>query len=235
MFSLHDLTVIVMLVLMLFANLGIKLYFKQRRDQLQLAKLEKQNLEQQLEYLKYQLNPHFLMNTLNNIHALVDIEPEEAKHSIVELSKMMRYVLYEGAKSSVPLQKDIEFLRNYVTLMKLRYTDKVSIRFDVPDDITNKMVPPMLLITFVENAFKHGVSYRNPSFIDIHITTSGDTLAFVCRNSKTDKEPDLEGGVGLKNTRQRLDLIYGNDYRLDIDDGEDTYEVTLELKLHDKP
>ena len=119
--------------------------------------------------------------------------------------------------------------------MKLRYTDKVSIRFDVPDDITNKMVPPMLLITFVENAFKHGVSYRNPSFIDIHITTSGDTLAFVCRNSKTDKEPDLEGGVGLKNTRQRLDLIYGNDYRLDIDDGEDTYEVTLELKLHDKP
>ena len=175
------------------------------------------------------------MNTLNNIHALVDIEPEEAKHSIVELSKMMRYVLYEGAKSGVPLQKDIEFLRNYVTLMKLRYTDKVSIRFDVPDDITNKMVPPMLLITFVENAFKHGVSYRNPSFIDIHITTSGDTLKFVCRNSKTDKEPDLEGGVGLKNTRQRLDLIYGNDYRLDIDDGEDTYEVTLELKLHDKP
>ena len=231
----RDILAVMMLLLMFGANLGMKYYYRSRNDHKKLLELEKQNLEQQLEYLRYQINPHFFMNTLNNIHALVDIEPEEAKHSIVELSKMMRYVLYEGAKSSVPLQKDIEFLRNYVTLMKLRYTDKVSIRFDVPDDITNKMVPPMLLITFVENAFKHGVSYRNPSFIDIHITTSGDTLAFVCRNSKTDKEPDLEGGVGLKNTRQRLDLIYGNDYRLDIDDGKDTYEVTLELKLHDKP
>ena len=231
----HDIMAIIVMLLMIAANLGVKQYYKSLNDRKRLQDLERKTLEQQLEYLKYQINPHFFMNTLNNIHALVDIEPEEAKHSIVELSKMMRYVLYEGAKSSVPLQKDIEFLRNYVTLMKLRYTDKVSIRFDVPDDITNKMVPPMLLITFVENAFKHGVSYRNPSFIDIHITTSGDTLTFVCRNSKTDKEPDLEGGVGLKNTRQRLDLIYGNDYRLDIDDGEDTYEVTLELKLHDKP
>ncbi len=227
----HDIMAMIVLILMMGANLGLKQYFKSSKDRKELEELERKNLEQQLEYLKYQINPHFFMNTLNNIHALVDIEPEEAKHSIVELSKMMRYVLYEGAKGSVPLQKDIEFLENYVSLMKLRYTDKVSINFDVSDDISNKMVPPMLFITFVENAFKHGVSYRTPSFIDIHISTTDDQLTFTCRNSKTNKEPEEQGGVGLKNTRKRLDLIYGDKYKLDINDGTDTYEVLLEIGL----
>ena len=118
--------------------------------------LEKENLNQQLEYLKYQINPHFFMNTLNNIHALVDIDPEKAKTTIVELSKMMRYLLYEGNNSLIPLHREVEFLRNYITLMKLRYTDKVKIDTDIPVSLPDRRLPPLLLITFVENAFKHG-------------------------------------------------------------------------------
>ena len=230
-FGQHDLVSIIILVLMLGMNLGVKLYFKQRSDQKHLAQLERQNLEQQLEYLKYQINPHFFMNTLNNIHALVDIDPEKAKSTILELSKMMRFMLYEGNKSVVPLEREISFLQNYITLMKLRYTDKVRISVDIPASLPNKEVPPLMFITFVENAFKHGVSYRQESFIDIAMAIDGDRLTFNCVNSRIPKEEDKHGGVGLANVRQRLDLIYGQNYQLDIRDEQASYTVKLTLPL----
>ena len=230
-FGQHDIIALIVLVMMLGMNLGIKLYYKQRSDQKHLAELERQNLEQQLEYLKYQINPHFFMNTLNNIHALVDIDPEKAKSTILELSKMMRFVLYEGSKSVVPLDREISFLQNYITLMKLRYTDKVRIQVDVPTSLPNKEVPPLIFITFVENAFKHGVSYRQESFIDIAITIANESLVFTCVNSRIPQEEDKHGGVGLANVRQRLDLIYGNSYQLDIQDEPQTYTVNLTLPL----
>lgn len=230
-FGQHDLVSIIILVLMLGMNLGVKLYFKQRSDQKHLAQLERQNLEQQLEYLKYQINPHFFMNTLNNIHALVDIDPEKAKSTILELSKMMRFMLYEGSKSVVPLEREMTFLQNYITLMKLRYTDKVRISVDVPASLPNKDVPPLMFITFVENAFKHGVSYRQESFIDIAMAIANDRLTFTCVNSRIPKEEDKHGGVGLANVRQRLDLIYGQNYQLDIRDEQTSYTVKLTLPL----
>jgi len=216
---------------MMGMNLGIKLYFRQREDQKRMGELEKQNLEQQLEYLKYQINPHFFMNTLNNIHALVDIDPEMAKQTILELSKMMRFVLYEGNKAGVPLDRDISFLQNYITLMKLRYTDKVRINVTTPENLPNKEVPPLLFITFVENAFKHGVSYRQESYIDIGIDVSDGRLQFTCTNSRIPKEDDKHGGVGLRNVKQRLDLIYGENYTLDIEDKPDMYKVNLTIPL----
>lgn len=225
----QDIVALIILVLMIGMNLGIKIYFKSADDAERMQELEKKSLEQQLEYLKYQVNPHFFMNTLNNIHALVDIDPEEAKHSIVELSKMMRYVLHEGAKSQVSLLKDLEFLRHYIALMRLRYTDKVKISFETPDQLPDRIIPPMLLITFVENAFKHGVSYRRPSFIEVKADAHDNHLVFTCRNSKSEAEHETNGGVGLANTRKRLDLIYGNNYTLLIDEGDDTYSVTLEI------
>ena len=173
----HNIVALIILILMVGMNLGIKLYFKQRSDQKRLAELEKENLEQQLEYLKYQINPHFFMNTLNNIHALVDIDPEKAKDTILELSKMMRFVLYEGNKAGVPLNREIDFLQNYIILMKLRYTDKVKIKVETPATLPNKEVPPLMFITFVENAFKHGVSYQQESFIDISIKETGRQAA----------------------------------------------------------
>ena len=231
MFAQHDIIAIIILVLMFGMNLGIKLFFKTRGDQKKMAALEKENLEQQLEYLKYQINPHFFMNTLNNIHALVDIDPEKAKDTILELSKMMRFVLYEGDKHGVPLTREFDFIRNYVTLMKLRYTDKVRISVDLPTEAPDKQIPPLMLITFIENAFKHGISYQHESFIDVKAAVEGGKLHFQCRNSKADKPNEEKGGVGLANVKQRLHLLYDNNFTLNIQDEPDIYNVELIIPL----
>ena len=235
-------------------NLGVKLYFKQRRDQRVMGELEKQNLEQQLEYLRYQINPHFLMNTLNNIHALVDIDPEEAKHTILELSRMMRFVLYEGNKKTVPLSSELNFLEHYISLMSLRYTDKVDINVSLPQGVEGGDVPPLLFVTFVENAFKHGISYQQESFVEVKATLEHHVLVFSCRNSKRKEERGerkeergerkeerverkeergerKEGGVGLKNVRERLNLIYGSQYSLDISETDVEYSVRLVIPI----
>ena len=232
----REIAAVIVLVLMFAANLGIKNYIRTRSDHKRLLALEKENLEQQLEYLKYQINPHFFMNTLNNIHALVDIDPEKAKDTILELSKMMRFVLYEGDKKGVPLSREFDFIRNYITLMKLRYTDKVSIAIDLPAEVPDKQIPPLMLITFIENAFKHGISYQHPSFIDVRVTLSDPSapasrLSFTCRNSKADKPNEEKGGVGLKNVKQRLNLLYDNNYTLNIKDETDVYNVELTIPL----
>ncbi|MBQ9655763.1 MAG: histidine kinase [Prevotella sp.] len=230
----HDIVATLILVLMLGMNLGVKLYFKQRKDEQRLALLEKENLEQQLQYLRYQINPHFLMNTLNNIHALVDIDAEQAKATIVELSKIMRFALYEGSKQRVPLSRDIAFLQSYIQLMRLRYTDRVAITVCIPADLPPCEIPPMMFITFVENAFKHGISYQQPSFIDISLKAQGRQLVFACRNSKAPQSAPSrqEGGVGLQNVQRRLQLIYATRYALHIDDAADTYHVRLAIPLN---
>ena len=212
-------------------NLGVKLYFRWIDERKQNEELERQNLKQQLEYLKYQINPHFFMNTLNNIHALVDIDPTKAKDSIVVLSRMMRYLLYESDNTMVTLQKEIEFLKSYIDLMSMRYTSKVhiSLRIDGEDKPGN--IPPLLLITFVENAFKHGVSYREESFIRVTLSIADDALHFTCANSRHDEQPSQRGGVGLDNVRKRLDLIYKSRYYLSIEAKPETYEVMLRLPL----
>ncbi|MBR1464129.1 MAG: histidine kinase [Prevotella sp.] len=230
---------IIVFLLMLGMNLGIKLYFKMDEDAKGMKELEKRSLEQQLAYLKYQINPHFFMNTLNNIHALVDINPEKAKETILILSKIMRHVLYEGDKSQIPIQREIDFLNNYIDLMKIRYSDKVSITLEQPDRMPDAGIPPLLLITFVENAFKHGVSYQNESFIFIKISVDDNRLKFFCRNSRQPKKENslgkTEGGVGLANIKQRLNLLYGENYTLDFEEGDDTYEVLLLLPLTPHP
>lgn len=221
-------------LLLMGMNLGVKLYFKTQEDREQQERLEKQDLERQLEYLRYQVNPHFFMNTLNNIHALVDINPERAKTTIVELSKMMRYILYEGDKKYIPVQREALFLNNYIELMRLRYSSRVSISLDMPEMMPDVMLPPLLLIIFVENAFKHGVSYAAPSFIDIKVEVTQDKLKFRCRNSRQEQKPDekkKKGGVGLANARRRLDLLFPNQYSLEIKENDKEYDVQLEIPL----
>ena len=227
----HDLLAIVVLILMFGANLGIKGYFRGREDRRRLAELEHQNLEQQLEYLRYQINPHFFMNTLNNIHALIDIDPSKAQETIVELSKMMRFILYDGDKKGVPLSKEMEFIRTYVKLMQLRYTDKVRITLDLPSEVPDRTIPPLMLISFIENAFKHGVSYQHESFIEMKIAVEGETLSFTCHNSKADKPNEEKGGVGLANVKKRLDLLFEDHYTLHINDESKTYTVELNIPL----
>ena len=220
-------------LLLMGMNLGVKLYFRSQEATKAITQIEKHALERQLQYLKYQVNPHFFMNTLNNIHALVDIDPERAKASIVELSKLMRYVLYEGNNRLTPLSREVQFLRNYVQLMSMRYTGNVSICLDVPEVLPDSMLPPLLLVIFVENAFKHGISYRTKSFVEISLQPHGDRLLFSCRNSRPEIKHDenMKGGVGLSNVRRRLDLLFPGNYTLDIKEQEDTYTVYLDIPL----
>ena len=227
----HDIMAVIVLILIFGVNIGIKVYSRTRDDQKRLAELEKQNLEQQLEYLRYQINPHFFMNTLNNIHALVDIDPEQAKSTILELSKLMRYVLYEGNKQSVPLSRELDFIQHYVSLMQLRYTEKVKITLTIPSQTPDRQIPPLMLITFIENAFKHGISYQHPSFIEMEVAVKDEHLRFSCRNSKAEKSNQEKGGVGLVNVRQRLNLLYGHRYQLDIHDTPSEYHVELTFPL----
>jgi sensor histidine kinase YesM len=231
LFGQHDFIATLLLILMLGMNIGVKLYFKQRQDERLLDHLEKENLQQQLEYLRYQINPHFLMNTLNNIHALVDIDSERAKETIVELSKIMRYALYEGSHPTVPLSRDIAFLQSYIQLMRLRYTEKVVIQVQMPDILPDSNIPPMIFVTFVENAFKHGVSYRQESFVDIRLEVTNNKLIFTCRNSKHSNADNLksEGGVGLQNVQRRLQLLYADRHKLNITDDGTVYNVRLEI------
>ena len=231
-----DVVSTVVALLMMGMNLGVKLFFKSESDMRNLHEAERQNLEAQLAYLRYQVNPHFYMNTLNNIHALVDINPERAKTSIVELSKMMRYILYDGEREGVSLKRELAFIDNYIRLMMLRYASSVRIDVKVPPAVPDRLIPPLVLIIFVENAFKHGISYKGDSFVEVAVEVAGDRLHFVCRNSKhAPTQPKERGGMGLVNVSRRLALLYGTDYTLATADGDNCYEVRLELPfLKDK-
>lgn len=214
------------------ANTGIKLMYQSIRDEQQMEELKQQNMQAEMDYLKYQINPHFFMNTLNNIHALIDIDTESAKSAVIELSKMMRYVLYESGHELISLNSDIQFLKNYIELMRIRYTDDVDIRVDYPRGLPEQVqIPPLLLIVFVENAFKHGVSYNHPSFIRIRIEYADGKVYATIENSRhTAPERQHPVGIGLENVRKRLSLIYGEKgYLLEIREAETTYTVQLEI------
>lgn len=201
------------------ANIAIKLFYKSIDDERRFEILRRQSLQAEMDYLKYQINPHFFMNTLNNIHALIDIDSESAKDNIIELSKMMRYVLYDSESQSTSLQSELQFVSNYINLMRIRYTKDIDIRFNYPHSGTMHIfIPPLLLIVFVENAFKHGISYNRPSFIHINIKKEPLNLRCTVRNSRHGDSHKDRGGIGLENVRKRLDMIYGADYSLVIDD-----------------
>lgn len=212
------------------ANTGIKLIYQSMRDEQQMEELKRENLEAEMDYLKYQINPHFVMNTLNNIHALIDIDSEYAKNAVIELSKMMRYVLYDSGSKNISLNKDIQFVQNYIGLMRIRYTDAIDIQVEYPQNLPSQVsIPPLLLIVFVENAFKHGVSYSRPSFIHIRIDYADNSVTSVISNSLHASSADKHNtGIGLENVRKRLSLIYGpKSYTLDIEETSETYTVKL--------
>lgn len=221
---------VVLAIFMTGANLGIKLIYQSMRDEQQMEELKRRNLQSEMDYLKYQINPHFFMNTLNNIHALIDIDAESAKRAVIELSKMMRYVLYDSGIEQVSLERDIQFIENYIELMRIRYTDAVDIRVEYPETLSRGVsIPPLLLIVFVENAFKHGVSSHRPSFIHMRLESLGGRLCATIENSvHAHAAPRRDSGIGLENVRKRLELIYGEEgYSLDIREEPDRYTVQL--------
>ena len=221
---------IIIALMMLGVDLGAKYFSNYTLGKKRLEELEKENLRYRLEYLRYQINPHFFMNTLNNIHALVDVSPEKAKDSIVELSRMMRHVLYDSNGPTVALSKEIDFLRHYLYLMRLRYTDSVRIEYSFPEDDGGAQVPPLLMATIAENAFKHGVSYKSDSYIRLSVALEPDKMIFRCANSlSAGQDERTVGGIGLDNIQKRLLLLYGEDFVLHIDESSAEYEVLMAL------
>lgn len=227
-----NITFFILAIMVISFNMAISLVFKALDNEMKDKILAKETVVSELEYLKYQINPHFLMNTLNNIHALVDINPEDAKTKLLKLSKLLRFVLYMGPKTTVKLEEEIVFLENYIDLMRIRYIDKVEIHFSYPSVIPDLNIPTLLIVPFVENAFKHGVSYEKKSFIDVSVECKGDRIFVNVKNSKAVRimKDDINGGVGVENTKRRLQLIYGDDYKLVIKDENDIYHVELNIK-----
>lgn len=211
-------------------NGGIKLLYQSLIDEQQMLQLKEENLRAEMLSLKYQMNPHFFMNTLNNIHALIDIDSEAAKSAVIDLSKMMRYVLYDSERETISLAADLQFLKNYIELMRIRYTNDVEITIDYPHELPERIaIPPLLLIVFVENAFKHGVSNNHHSFIHISLFCDKQQLTTIISNSRLPQTASHHtGGIGLENVRKRLDLTYGREgYSLDIAEEESRYTVKL--------
>lgn len=219
-------------LLMLGANNAINaLYHNMQQDE-DTERLQRQNIQAEMYYLKHQINPHFLMNTLNNIHALVDIDSEAAKQTVLQLSDMMRYVVYDTGGNSISLKEDIKFVKNYIELMRIRYTDDVDISFNYPQQLQGRInVPPLIFIVFVENAFKHGISYNADSYIHISIKCENGLVEGRFENSVNEQSRKSLPGIGLENVRKRLDLIYGSDYELNVEDGGSRYCVTLKIPI----
>lgn len=221
-------------ILMAGANSMIKLYYRAISTEQRMAMLERQNIESQMQYLKYQINPHFLMNTLNNIHSMIDFDKDMARKSVMDLSRMMRHVLYDSGEQTTTLDKEVEFLSNYIELMRIRYIDDIDISFTFPDmNVCHRVeLPPLLLIVLVENAFKHGISYNQESHIHINLYVDDDELTCVVANSRHYSHSSEHSGIGLNNITRRLDLLFGSRYVLDIDDGDEKqYIVKLVIPV----
>ena len=219
-------------VLIIGFDTGLMISVKWTQSEQKRIRAEKENAESQLAFLQNQVSPHFFMNTLNNIHSLIDINTTEAKESIIKLSKLMRHLLYDSQVEQIPLKKEIEFIQNYVELMRLRFSEKVQIDLHIPEGIPNKSIPPLLFTSFVENAFKHGISYQASSYIDIAFSFGSDHLSFIIRNSISEiRKEEGPAGIGIDNSRKRLDLIYGDSYTLEIDDKKDEFVVSLNIPV----
>lgn len=218
-------------VLIVGANLTISLIYSYNRKQDNIRELENFRLQEELKYLKQQISPHFFMNVLNNIHAMAEEDVGKAQEMILELSHLMRYVLYESENGSTTLAAESRFISSYVALMRRRYVeDVVRISLELPEKTSeNVHIPPLLFISFIENAFKHGVSYMSETAIDIKLYEKEGEVIFTCTNTipKNRPEPSGKGGLGLANVRRRLDLLYGKKYSLRIDSDEHKYSVNL--------
>jgi sensor histidine kinase YesM len=189
-------------------------------------------LESELQHLHYQLQPHFFFNSLNNIYAMVDISPEQAKKSIHSLSKLMRYMLYETNMDVLPLSKEIDFMKKYIDLMKLRVSDKTEVSYSFPIEETGIQIAPLLFISLIENAFKHGVSASKESHIKISMTSDEKTVLFTIENDNFPKKTDDKSGsgIGLQNLEKRLELLYPNKHSFNTSVKDNRFLVHLEIE-----
>ena len=213
--------------------IGLGLYNDWKRSQQEKTELRAAAVESELSFLKSQVSPHFLFNTLNNIYSLSVVQSPATPDAVMKLANLMRYMLYEANEKTVPLSKEIQYLRDFIDLQKIRLTDKVSIQFIVEGIVDERAIHPLLLIPFIENAFKHGISYSNNSAIVMQLRITADKLVLNVTNPvlKVDAaNKDKSSGIGLLNVKKRLDLLYPEQHQLDIRNDGIRYAVTLTIQ-----
>lgn len=198
--------------------------------------LQKEKLATELKFLKAQINPHFLFNSINTVFHLIDRDAEESKRLLVKFSDILRYHLYQSGDEMVPLSTEIEHMNNYIEMEKLRKGDILTVDVDIADDIGYVEIAPLILLSFVENAFKHvSTSFAKRNWIHISISSTPDCLQIVIENSTEKRADDTnskhQGGIGLVNIRKRLEIIYGETYSLNIADRTDSFEVQLKIEI----
>ncbi|MEO5683132.1 MAG: histidine kinase [Chitinophagaceae bacterium] len=222
-----------MFLLILIISGGIKIINQWFRSERRTEEIEKEKIITELALLKSQINPHFLFNTLNNIYSLAITGSANTADSVMKLSSIMRYVLDDAKSNFVPLDKEIQFLENYIALQRVRLTEKSVINFTSKGDTADKQIAPLLLIAFVENAFKYGISTHQSAAIDIHLTVSNNQLNFVVANQKFINSQAGAGntGLGLSNAKRRLELMYHNKHILLTENDISSFLVTLTLEL----
>ena len=227
---------LILSILIVGASTSVKMVSQWLNEESRRKDVEKEQLKTELAFLRHQVSPHFFMNTLNNIHALIDINAEDAKNTIIELSNMMRYLLYDTTQGQTTLKKEIVFIESYIALMQLRFPKEVSVTLDIPKKIRDIQIPPMLFISFLENAFKHGVSYQSKSFVSFKIEQTETLLKCTIKNSKHKSNENQEksySGIGLTNIKQSLKLLFGNDYILNIHELDKEFEVQLTIPVYE--
>lgn len=213
---------------------GFKYWYKEQKQNQQLAS---EKLRAELRFLKAQVHPHFLFNTLNNLYALTLKQSKDASEVVLKLSDLLNYMLYECNADKVVLGKEIKLVKDYIALEKIRYGKRLNIAFNIRGAVEGRMIAPMLILPFVENCFKHGVSEElDESWVTIDLEVKNETLILKVENSKSvtngvEDRFEYKEGIGLKNVRRRLELLYGEDYHLDLMDETDSFLVVLKIAL----
>ena len=221
--------IIALLVNLMAIGIAISIRYVMRQSE-----KKQKEVEAELAWLKNQINPHFLFNTLNNISSLTQIDADKAQDTVMQLSDLLRYAMYETNKPKVPLEGEVEFMRNYIELMKLRCNEMTTVSETIEIEDGKAEVAPLLFISLIENAFKHGMNSNAPATIDISLTQKDDTLIFNCDNTNNPKPTkDRSGsGIGLENTRRRLNLLYSGRYQWkQAITPENIYHVKITIQL----
>lgn len=212
---------------------GLKIYKKWINDQLLLQDVKQAQLNSEIKYLRYQIQPHFLFNTLNNVYSLIDSSPKIAKSSIHSLGKMMRYLLHDTTTNKVPLVKEIDFLEYYIDLMQLRVSSNLRVEKSFPIINQPIQIAPLLFISFIENAFKHGIDAVQPSHIKVELTIKNNNEIHysVINSSFPQIENVTDSGIGLENLKKRLELLYPNKFELITEEKDNLYIAKLILNF----
>ncbi|WP_318343072.1 sensor histidine kinase [Flagellimonas baculiformis] len=214
-----------------FVSAFLRVYLEWKRNEDSRKKVENEKVNSELQFLKTQLNPHFLFNSLNAIYSLAVKNSNMTSEAIISLSELMRYMLYEADKEMVPLTKELEYIKNYVQLQRLRLSDSANVNLRISGDDKNKQIPPLLFISFIENAFKYGTDYQGKTYVSINFLIEDGSISFRVENKiGSHRKNDKSSGVGLENIKNRLKLLFPDSHNLLITDDGKNYCVDLNLR-----